>query len=92
MNICSELVEVDSDVREEKTVNSSVSVFVEALFFIWVGLFASLTFLATLILTITGMLGFIYALYIYAGISIVTLLLAFLLYFARGKQNYSETG
>jgi hypothetical protein len=90
MNLCSDLVEVDSNVSKAKTVKTSASVFVEALFFIWVGLFASLTFIGTLILAVMGILGFRYVLYIYAGISILTLVLALLLYFLRGKQKPSD--
>jgi hypothetical protein len=90
MDLCSDLVEVDSKVSKEKAVKTSASVFVEALFFIWVGLFASLTFIGTLILAIMGIFGFKYVLYIYAGISILTLFLALLLYYVRGKQKSSD--
>ena len=90
MNLYSDLVDSDADIKKEDVVKSSLSVFVEALFFIWVGLFASLTFIGAIILAITGDLGFKYVFYIYAGISILTLLLAVLLYYVRGMQRLSD--
>lgn len=91
MNLYSDLVETDADIKSDAVVNSSLSVFVEALLFIWVGFFASLTFIGTLILAMTGVLGFEYVFYIYAGISIFTFLLAVILYYVRGKQRLSDT-
>ena len=73
------------DTKAKEKVGLKSVVIAEALFFVWVGLFAGLTFLVTLVLGLLGVLSLKYIIQIYAGISAVTVLLATLLYFLRGK-------
>lgn len=80
------LFEIEFDAKPEPGVGINSLVIAEALFFLWVGLFAGLTFLVTVVLGILGVLGLKTILYIYAGLSAVTLVLAALVYFVRSRQ------
>lgn len=53
------------------------------LFQVWIAAFAALTFLATLILTLIGVLSWWTIVYVYIGISVITLALAALAYMTR---------
>jgi hypothetical protein len=53
------------------------------LFQVWIAAFAALTFLVTLILTLVGVLSWWTIVYVYFGISIITLALAALVYMTR---------
>jgi len=86
MFLCLSFLNIEFDAKPEVKIGVRSIVLAEALFYIWVGLFAGLTFLVTLVLGIVGVLSLETILYIYLGISVVTLLLAGLLYFVRGKQ------
>lgn len=80
------ILNIELDAKPKVKIGVRSVVLTEALFYIWVGLFAGLTFLVTLALGIFGVLSLKAILYIYLGISVVTLLLAGLLYFVRSKQ------
>ena len=82
----SSLFEIEFDAKPKTRVGVKSLVIAEALFFLWVGLFAGITFLATVVLGILGILGLKTILYIYAGLSVVTLVLAVLVYFVRNRQ------
>ena len=80
------LFAIEIDAKPKQKIGVKTLVVAEALFFLWAGLFAGLTFLVTVVLGILGILSLEYILYIYAGITVVTLLLAVLVYFVRGRQ------
>jgi hypothetical protein len=50
---------------------------------VWIAAFAALTFLVTIILALGGILSWWSVLYVYIGISVVTLMLAALVYMTR---------
>ena len=50
---------------------------------VWIAAFAALTFLITFILTLVGVLSWWFVLYVYIGISVITLVLAALAYMTR---------
>jgi uncharacterized membrane protein len=50
---------------------------------VWIAAFAALTFLVAIILALAGVLSWWSVLYVYIGISVVTLVLAALVYMTR---------
>lgn len=86
MSWCLSLFNVEFDLKPAARVGIRSLVVAEALFFVWVGLVAGLTFLVTVVLGVLGILSLESILYIYAGITVVTLVLATLLYFVRSRQ------
>ena len=85
MDACTKFLEVESQAKGDKVTAPTIVAFAEALFFLWVGLFASLTLIASLVLAIIGVMSVMNLIYVYVGISVITVLLAVLLYYARGK-------
>ncbi|MBX2804840.1 MAG: hypothetical protein KTR19_02615 [Hyphomicrobiales bacterium] len=77
--------EVDS--KSESGFRVKTLIFAEALFFLWAGVFAGLTFLIAMILGIIGVLSFEFVLYIYAAISVIALMLAVIVHLLRSKQD-----
>jgi hypothetical protein len=62
---------------------SALAVILERLFFVWISGVAALTFIGALLLAILGVIGWMQLFYVYAGMTIITLVLAGLLYLAR---------
>ncbi|HEY7646017.1 MAG TPA: hypothetical protein VH858_13335 [Hyphomicrobiales bacterium] len=62
---------------------SALAVILERLFFVWISGVAALTFIGALLLAILGVIGWMQLIYVYAGVTIITLVLAGLLYLAR---------
>jgi hypothetical protein len=62
---------------------SALAVILERLFFVWISGVAALTFIGALLLTLLGVIGWMQLFYVYAGVTIITLVLAGLLYLAR---------
>lgn len=87
MNACSDSLPIEAEAKKELVTSPPLVVFAEALFFLWIALFAGLTLLLSLVLTIVGILSVINLLYIYVGISVVTVFFGLLLYYARYRAS-----
>jgi uncharacterized membrane protein YuzA (DUF378 family) len=86
MNVCSDFLEIKSKGYSDRVQHLNLAGLLEALFFVWIGAFAALTFLVSLILGAFQVLSLTDIAYIYAGISGVTACLAVLLYAVRDNR------
>lgn len=59
--------------------------FFERLFTLWISAFAAFAFLVALILASFGIINWLSVAYVYGGVSLVTLVLATVLYLSRRK-------
>ncbi len=83
MSVRSNTLPADASAEAKRAHLSSLVLFFEAVFFLWVGLAAAAVFLGSLILAASGVISLATLGFIYAGLTLVTFFLAILVYFAR---------
>lgn len=66
-----------------ETTESKLALFFERLFFMWISAFAALTFLFSILLSVLQIISLVQLFYVYGAITLVTLVLASLLYVSR---------
>ena len=78
-----DLLEIKTRILIFPGTESALAVILERLFFVWISGVAALTFFGALLLALLGVIGWMQLFYVYAGVTIITLVLAALLYLAR---------
>ncbi len=81
-----DFIETKSRILPLAEIESSLSAIAERLFSAWISAVAALTFLTALVLAIFGVISWTQLLYVYAGITVVTLTLAALVYVSRDED------
>ena len=79
----SDLIATKSRMMFLSATELGLAVIFERLFAVWISGVAALTFICALILALCQVIGWMHLLYIYAGISAVTLVLAGLVYVSK---------
>ena len=78
-----DFIEIDSRILRLTDIKFGVSAAFERIFWAWISGVAALTFLSALVLAIFGVISWSHLLYVYAGIIVITLALASLIYWSR---------
>lgn len=81
--LCLDFLSVKARPGSFETTVSALAQFVERVFAAWISVAAAGVFLVALIMATFQIISFLQLFYVYAGITAITLLLAFLLYVAR---------
>jgi hypothetical protein len=79
----SDLLTIKTRIIALPATESALAGIVERLFFVWISGVAALIFIGALMLAAFGVIGWMQLFYVYAAVTVITLLLAGLLYLAR---------
>jgi hypothetical protein len=81
--LCLDFLSIKARTGSFETTVSALTHVVERAFVAWISVAAAGVFLVALIMAIFQLISFMQLLYVYAGITAITLMLGFLLYIAR---------
>jgi hypothetical protein len=81
--LCLDFLSIKARTGSYETTVSTLALLVQHVFATWISFAAAGVFLAALTMAIFQLISVLQLFYVYAGITAITLLLAFLLYFAR---------
>lgn len=83
MNACAEPISVKAQADSNRLLKPTYIQTLESLFFVWVGVFAGLSFLFLALLALSGLISLVQFAFFYGGISVMTAVLGYMLHVAR---------